>query len=438
MENLTVAVVQQRMSIPPTHEEFEAITRRFLRQAQAKAAHLTIFPELTGVMLAPPLISGFKRSFIQRDDRGKHPTAGLFSRSVGRLAGTTGGAVGGGFRGSLERLLRKRSVDLSDAYLETFGQLAREYSTAVVAGSLYVYDDETDSVKNRSYLFDVTGEVVGYQDKLNLTADEQGLASPGATLNVMQTRKGRLGIVIGLDALYPEVSRLLAMQGADLLVGISASPGAAQARAVRLALAVRTEENQVFAACSYMLGPNYLGRENREDLYGQSALLAPISLTSKGDGILLQAGTNRTETIIASELPADELHALRETGRFRPRQQLWLGELGPVLAGFYEQGLTIDQVVERDLGPAKEMYVPEPPVFEPADEALPEPVEEEVPVEPDEGEPPFKPREEEVPAFTPVSLEPEPEDEESEEAPEAVYPSVAEVLSLTGEEGPEE
>ena len=422
MENLTVAVVQQRMSIPPTHEEFETIARRFLRQAQAKAAALTIFPELTGVMLAPPLISGFKRSFIQRDDQGKHPTAGIFSRGMGRLAGTTGGAVGGGFRGSLERLLRKRSDELRDAYVEILGRLAREYSTIVVAGSLYLYDEETDSVKNRSYVFDLAGEVVGYQDKLNLTADERGLASPGSTLNVLETRYGRLGIVIGLDALYPEVSRLLAMQGADLLVGITASPGTAQARAVRSALATRAEENQVFAACSFLLGPNYVGRENREDLYGQSALLAPISLTPKGDGVLLQAGTDRTETIIGGDLPVDELYALRDTGRFRPRQQLWLGEMGPILAEFYEQGLTIEQVVEPDLAPVEEMVVADEPAFAPVEEeAFPELVEE-------------------TPAFAPVTLEPEPVEEEPEEAPEpdAVYPSVAEVLSLTGEEEPEE
>jgi predicted amidohydrolase len=414
------------MSIPPTHEEFEAIARRFLRQAQAKAAQLTIFPELTGVMLAPPLISGFKRSFIQRDDQGKRPTAGILSRSMGRLAGTTGGAVGGGFRGSLERLLRKRSDELRDAYVAIFGRLAREYSTIIVAGSLYLYDEETGSVKNRSYVFDVAGEVVGYQDKLNMTADEQELASPGSTLNVLQTRYGRLGIVLGLDALYPEVSRLLAMQGADLLIGITASPGAAQAGAVRSALATRAEENQVFVACGFLLGPNYLGRENRENLYGQSALLAPISLTRKGDGTLLQAGTDRTETIIAGELPADELHALRETGRFRPRQQLWLGEFGPILADFYQQALTIEQVIERDLAPAEEVAEEEAPLFEPAEEdAI------------------FKPTEEEkAPVFAPVALEPELPEDEPEETSEteagSVYPSVAEVLSLTGEEGSEE
>jgi predicted amidohydrolase len=406
MEKVTVAVVQQRMGIPPTHEEFEATARRFLRQAQAKAVQLTVFPELAGVMLAPPLISGFKRSFIQRDDQGKRPTAGVLSRSVGRLAGTTGGALGGGFRGSLERLLRKRSNELRDVYVDMFGRLAREYSTAIVAGSLYLYDEEADAVRNRSYVFDIAGEIVGYQDKLNLTADEGGLVTPGSTLTVLQTRYGRLGLVIGLDALYPEVARLLAIQGADLLVGVIASPGAPQARAVRSALAVRAEENQVFAACSFMLGPNYLGRENREDFYGQSALLAPISLTDKGDGILIQAGTDRTETIVAGDLPLAELHTLQQEGRFRPRQDMHLGELGPVLADFYQQGLTIELAIERDRAMIAE-----------------------------------------TPAFEPVTLEPElAADEDLEEAPEgvaeaqpeSVYPSVAEVLSLTGEEEPEE
>jgi hypothetical protein len=165
-----------------------------------------------------------------------------------------------------------------------------------------------------------------------------------------------------------------------------------------------------------LLGPNYLGRENREDFFGQSALLAPISLTHKGDGILLQAGTDRTETIIAGELPLDELYALRQEGRFRPRQQMWLGELGPVLADFYEQGLTIEQVIEQDSAPVEEMAVAETPASELVAEA--------------------------APAFAPVTLEPELPEQDPEELPEtqpeATYPSVAEVLSLTGKEEPEE
>lgn len=433
MDTVKVAVVQQRMGIPPTHEEFEAEARRFLRQARAKAVQLTIFPELTGVMLAPPLISGFKRSFIQRKDEGKQPTAGIISRNLGRLAGATGGSLAGGFKGSLGRLLRKRSDELRDTYMAIFGQLAREFSTAIVAGSLYVYDWEADAVRNRSYLFDVNGEVVGYQDKLNLAADERDLATPGSAVNVLEARYGRLGIVVGLDALYPEVARLMAFKGADLFVGVAAIPGVAPARTVRSALALRAEENQVFVACSFLLGPNHLWQDNREDFYGQSALLAPISLTPKGDGVLVQTGTDRTEGIIAADLDLEGLDTLRQTGRFRPRQEMHLGGLGPVLADFYEQGLTIEGAAEREAT----IYV-KAPAFKPV--ALEPELLEEEPAVAAEEEPAEVPEE-----GLAVAVEQEPAETPEEELPEAPepesqspYPSVAEVLSLTGEDETEE
>ena len=413
MENLTIACIQQRMSILPTHEEFEAEARRFLRLAQAKEAKLTIFPELTGVMLAPPLISGLKLGFIKRDHRGKRPNAGLLSRSLGHIAGTTADALGGGFRGSLERLLRKNSDTLRDAYLEMFGRLAREFGTAIVGGSLYLYDAETATVRNRAYVFDVDGEVLGYQDKLNLAPDEQAIAVPGTDVTVLDTRYGRFGLLIGRDALYPELARMLALQGADLVIGILAIPGAAPAKLVRSALTLRAEENQVFAAASFLIGPNHLGRENREEYYGQSALLAPISLTVKGDGILTQVGTDHTEGIIASELDAEDLYGLRQTSGFRPRHEMNLGAAGPDLADFYSRGWTIEQAAEEHI-PSPIELIPEPETFEPE---LPVAVPEEAP-------------EPELPVEVPEET-PEPEEEPS-------YPSVPEALSLTSQDEQEE
>jgi predicted amidohydrolase len=378
MENVTIACVQQRMSILASREEFEGQARRFLYQAQAKSAQFVIFPELTGMMLAPPLISRLKLGFIKRADRGSQPRAGFVTRRMGRVAGATAGAMGGGFRGSLQRLLRKNSDALRDVYLETFGNLAREFATAILGGSLYLYDSETETVRNRAYLFDIDGEVVGYQEKFNLAFEEQELASPGTDSTVFQTRIGRVGMLVGRDAVYPELARALAAQGAELLVGIAASPGDAQARIVRSALALRAEENQVFAAASFLIGPNYLDRENPEGYFGRSALLAPISLTDKGDGILVEAGTNRTEGLIAAELDADALHVLWETSRFRPRREMILGNSGPVLAEMYREGLTIEQAIEQHIaGPVE--VAPEPIAFRPVFpvEPPPEPPEEE-------------------------------------------------------------
>jgi predicted amidohydrolase len=357
MENTVVACIQPRMSITTDREGFVAEARRFLRQAQARSAQLAIFPELMGLMLAPPLISRFKLGFIRRADQGKQPTAGFLRRRMGGISGVAAGAMGGGFRGSLKRLLQRRSDALHDLYCETFGDLAREYGMVIVGGSLYFFDDETATIRNRAFVFDTDGVVLGFQDKFNLTADEQDLASPGSDMSAIQTPLGKLGLLIGRDALYPELARALAVQGVDLMVGIAASPGTAQAAIVRSALALRAEENQAFATASFMLGPNHLDRASPEEYYGRSAVFAPISLTVGGSGILAQTGTDRAEGLITADLDTGGLLALRETSRFRPRQEMNLGNLGPVLAEMYQDGLSIEQAINRRIAQPFELPV---------------------------------------------------------------------------------
>ncbi len=401
MDHTTVACVQQRISIHATQEEFKAEAHRFLRQAQAKSARIILFPELAGLMLAPPLISGLKLGFIKQEDQSKQPGAGAVARALGRVAGSTAGALGGGFPGSLERLVRKKSGAFLDVYMECFGGFARQYGMIVAGGSLYVLDPETGEVRSRAYVFDTDGRVLGYQDKFHLAPSEENLASPGTDLAVIDTRQGRLGLLLGRDCLYPELARLLALQNADLIAGLVASPGTSPGRVVRSALALRAEENQVFTAASFLLGPNYVDRGPREDFYGQSALMAPISLTPRGDGVLVEAGTNRTEALIATEIDMDELRALRQSSRFQPRQQMHLGNMGRLLADFYGQGLSIEEAIAQDLAgmgepvsePDLEAVMGEPPLIEPVDVEAPadeapiiEPVDVEAPADEAPGE----------------------------------------------------
>jgi hypothetical protein len=128
-------------------------------------------------------------------------------------------------------------------------------------------------------------------------------------------------------------------------------------------MALRAEENQVFAASSFLLGPNYLDGQNKEDFFGQSAVLGPISLSAGGDGVLVQAGTNRTEGVVVAELDADAMQALRETSRFRPRHDVQLGDAGPTLVDFYRNALTIEEAVARTRIAA--VPAPEPSGFVP-------------------------------------------------------------------------
>jgi hypothetical protein len=141
-------------------------------------------------------------------------------------------------------------------------------------------------------------------------------------------------------------------------------------------------------------------------------LLAPISFTVKGDGVLVQAGSNRTESLIAAELDGEALEDLRQTSRFRPRQQMNLGSLGPVLAEMYGQGLTVEGAIAQGLAGAVEA--------EPAW----------IGVEPEVPEVP-------VTAEEPAAAQ-EPAAEGVEEEPAFSRVSVPEAMSLGGPETPEE
>jgi predicted amidohydrolase len=349
MNQVTVACMQPRFSILASSKGFEALARRFLRQARINSAQLGLFPELTGVFLAPPLMSRLKLKLATQADRGRKPGAGFFAKRIGHVTDSAAGVLGWGLAGSLRQLLASKSDSLRDLYVETFGRLAREFDMYLVGGSLYVYDAETESVRNRAYLFDKAGAVVGWQDKLNLTPAEQKWVTPGTGLAAFALPFGRLGILIGWDVLYPELARVLAVQGTDLLAGIAAVPGTAQGDLVRTALHLRVQENQVFAAASFMLGPGPLDQDAAVDCAGQSALLAPIALTPQTSGILAQVGSPQAESAVSAAMDFDGLRRLQQTSPFRPRQQMNLGNQGSVLAEMYRRGMSVEQAIEQGI-----------------------------------------------------------------------------------------
>jgi len=361
-----VAVVQQMMRVHETPDEYQADVKRFMRQVKSKQAHIVVFPELSGLMLAYPLISGVKLGLLKRADRGRARRASPLTKVLGRAAGTTAGALGGGMRGSLDRLLQKRYGELFDLYVGFFSEVAAEYGMYVVAGSVYLYDEDLDDVRNVCYVFGPNGEIVGYQEKLVLTQQDEGLCSPGDRLAVLPTDLGRLGVIVGSDVLYPEPARALAVQGADFLVAPAACPGYDLAQKVRGAFQARVEENQLFGVISFLVGPNSLGTGQ---FMGRSAVLAPIELTARRSGALQEAGAANVETFVTTECDPETLHALWETSD-PPLRHRMPQVCGQVLADFYRAGLTISQGQEApESVPERDVAVSLPEVGLPGDVA---------------------------------------------------------------------
>ena len=69
-----------------------------------------------------------------------------------------------------------------------------------------------------TFLVGPDGQIAGRYRKTHLTADEREWATPGTELPVFATPFGRLGVMAGFDALFPETSRCLGIKAADIVL----------------------------------------------------------------------------------------------------------------------------------------------------------------------------------------------------------------------------
>ena len=97
----------------------------------------------------------------------------------------------------------------SDAWIEA----AREHDAYVVAGIL---EQEGVKLYDTAVLIGPEGYIGKYR-KTHLWNREKLLFTPGSEYPVFDTKIGRIGLLICWDIWFPEVARILAAQGADII-----------------------------------------------------------------------------------------------------------------------------------------------------------------------------------------------------------------------------
>ncbi len=114
---------------------------------------------------------------------------------------------------------------------------------------------------------------IGKYRKLHLPThsvfEEKRYFRLGYQTPIFQTRIGSIGIMICYDIFFPEVSRVLRLQGAKFIICISASPATRRAFFETLTMA-RAIENTCYIA--YV---NLVGLENGLQFWGGSRLIGP-------------------------------------------------------------------------------------------------------------------------------------------------------------------
>lgn len=208
-------------------------------------------------------------------------------------------------------LAARQLSEFTPQYLDLFAKLAVKYNTNVIGGSHFTVEEET--LYNIAYLFRRDG-TIGKQYKLHITPSERRWwgVSPGSRVEVFDTDRGKIAILICYDIEFPELCRIAAARGAQVVF----VPFNTEARhgylRVRYCAQARCIENHIYVAISGCTG-NLPFVENVDIHYAQSGIFTPADVNFARDGIAAECTPN-IETVIIHDIDTELTRQHRLTG----------------------------------------------------------------------------------------------------------------------------
>ncbi|MDP3938881.1 MAG: GNAT family N-acetyltransferase [Deltaproteobacteria bacterium] len=208
-------------------------------------------------------------------------------------------------------LAARALAEFTPQYIEMFTNLAINYNVNIVGGSTFTL--EGDSLYNISYLFRRDG-AVSKQYKLHVTPNEKKWwgVKVGEKLEVFETDRGKIAILICYDIEFPELSRIAAKRGAQILfVPFNTDDRHGYLRVRHCSLA-RCIENHVYVAVAGCTG-NLPFVENADIHYAQSGIFTPSDISFSREGVAAECTPN-IETVIVHDVDIEALRRHRYTG----------------------------------------------------------------------------------------------------------------------------
>lgn len=197
---------------------------------------------------------------------------------------------------------------------EDMSRMAIEYNANIITGSMPLA--EGNEIYNVSYLCHRNGQV-DEQRKIHITPHEANdwVIRGGDKVKVFQTDAGRVGILICYDVEFPELSRIMAEQGLDILFVPFWTDTKNSYLRVRHCAQARAIENECYVVIAGSVG-NLPEVESLDVQYSQSAVLTPSDFPFPHDAVLNEATPN-TEMLLFSDLDMSKLKILHSEGSVR-------------------------------------------------------------------------------------------------------------------------
>ena len=197
--------------------------------------------------------------------------------------------------------LRNLAETIDGDSINFLKEIAKKRKCYIVFGMPLFNKDVKGLIHNSAILIQPNGEVYNYDKWFfpNFGPFEEKLYfDAGENLKIVQTKIGKIGLIICYDIFFPELCKAYSLQGADIIICISASPSTTR-KYFEKVMPARAIENTTFFIYTNLVG-------TQEDLvfWGGSQIYDPL-------GNLLKKSPYFKESIIIYDIDLNKINFSR-------------------------------------------------------------------------------------------------------------------------------
>mgnify|MGYP001759990577 CR=1 FL=1 len=248
----------------------------FIETEAAQGAKLVVFPELSNTGYVEPLIPG-----------------GPMVSAVPHYG----------------KALYDACADLDGPQVQKLKDMAATYDVVLVAG-LGIRDRRLAGVMHNASLLITPAGVEGVYVKIHQWHNEKLYFTRGDSIATYPVFGTRLGMQICYDIRFPEITRIMACEGAGIITSIWASFGAASKPVADEGLYIHRAYTRAVENGVYFLSCNRAGLHGDQRFMGRSCVIAP-------DGRVVGNLAHDREDVLRVELDLDDI------ARYRAATGIW-------------------------------------------------------------------------------------------------------------------
>jgi len=175
---------------------------------------------------------------------------------------------------SVKDEIREIAEDINGKSIKQIKKIAEENKCYIVFGMPLKNSNVEGLINNASIFVHPNGKLDIYNKWFLITFgpfEEKIYFDEGENFQICDTKFGKIGLIICYDLFFPELCRLYSMQGADIIICISASPSTTR-KYFETLLPARAIENTVF-----MVFVNLVGTQENLVFWGGSQVYDPLA-----------------------------------------------------------------------------------------------------------------------------------------------------------------